>query len=209
MAKKHKYDYFDAYEELSDLAVQEASVLVRAMENFTDAAALRAVLDEAHALEHAGDMINHDIYKHVGNDFMPPFDREDIVALAGALDEILDEIEDVLQYFYMFDIHQIPEDALRFATLIRKSCKAVDAAMEDFRNFKKSKKFKSLIIEVNTYEEEADQLLMHVIRDLHTTDCENTMRVMVWSRIFEHMENCADATEHAADCMSTILLKNV
>lgn len=132
MAKKHKYDYFDAYEELSDLAVQEASVLVRAMENFTDAAALRAVLDEAHALEHAGDMINHDIYKHVGNDFMPPFDREDIVALAGALDEILDEIEDVLQYFYMFDIHQIPEDALRFATLIRKSCKAVDAAMEDF-----------------------------------------------------------------------------
>ena len=50
---------------------------------------------------------------------------------------------------------------------------------------------------------------MHVIRDLHTTDCENTMRVMVWSRIFEHMENCADATEHAADCMSTILLKNV
>lgn len=47
MAKKHKYDYFDAYEELSDLAVQEASVLVRAMENFTDAAALRAVLDEA------------------------------------------------------------------------------------------------------------------------------------------------------------------
>lgn len=31
-----------------------------------------------------GDMINHDIYKHVGNDFMPPFDREDIVALAGA-----------------------------------------------------------------------------------------------------------------------------
>ena len=83
------------------------------------------------------------------------------------------------------------------------------STMEDFRNFKKSKKFKSLIIEVNTYEEEADQLLMHVIRDLHTTDCENTMRVMVWSRIFEHMENCADATEHAADCMSTILLKNV
>ena len=130
MAKKHKYDYFDAYEELSDLAVQEASVLLRAMENFTDAAALREVLDEAHEIEHAGDMINHDIYKHVGGDFMPPFDREDIVALAGALDEILDEIEDVLQYFYMFDIHQIPEDALRFATLIRKSCKAVDAAMD-------------------------------------------------------------------------------
>lgn len=87
MAKKHKYDYFDAYEELSDLAVQEASVLVRAMENFTDAAALRAVLDEAHALEHAGDMINHDIYKHVGNDFMPGRSiARTSWALAGALE---------------------------------------------------------------------------------------------------------------------------
>ena len=119
MAKKHKYDYFHAYEELSDLAVQEASVLIRAMEDFTDASALRAVLDEAHELEHAGDMINHDIYKHVGGDFMPPFDREDIVALAQALDTILDEIEDVLQYLYMFDVHGVPEDAKRFATLIR------------------------------------------------------------------------------------------
>ena len=209
MAKKHKYDYFDAYEELSDLAVQEASVLVRAMENFTDAAALRAVLDEAHALEHAGDMINHDIYKHVGNDFMPPFDREDIVALAGALDEILDEIEDVLQYFYMFDIHQIPEDALRFATLIRKSCKAVDAAMEDFRNFKKSKTFKQLIVDVNTYEEEADRLYLKVIRKLHTEDNDNPMRVLVWSQIFDRMEKCCDACEHTADLMSTILLKNM
>ena len=36
---------------------------------------------------------------------------------------------------------------------------AVDAAMEDFRNFKKSKKFKELVIDVTSYEEEADQLL--------------------------------------------------
>ena len=209
MAKKHKYDYFDAYEELSDLAVQEASVLVRAMENFTDAAALRAVLDEAHALEHAGDMINHDIYKHVGNDFMPPFDREDIVALAGALDEILDEIEDVLQYFYMFDIHQIPEDALRFATLIRKSCKAVDAAMEDFRNFKKSKNFVHLIVKVHDFEEQADQLYTKVIRDLHVNDYDNPMRVQVWTNLFDSMEACCDACELAADVMNTIMLKNV
>ena len=197
MAKKHKYDYFDAYEELSDLAVQEASVLVRAMENFTDAAALRAVLDEAHALEHAG------------NDFMPPFDREDIVALAGALDEILDEIEDVLQYFYMFDIHQIPEDALRFATLIRKSCKAVDAAMEDFRNFKKSKNFKQLVIQVSDNEEEADALYVEVIRNLHVNHADEPMHVLKWSRLYAFMESCCDACEHTADLMSTILLKNM
>lgn len=209
MAKKHKYDYFHAYEELSDLAVQEASVLIRAMEHFTDAASLYPLLDEAHAIEHAGDMINHDIYKNVAGDFMPPIDREDIVALAQALDNILDEIEDVLQYLYMFDVHQIPEDAVRFATLIKKSCKALDAAMEDFRNFKKSKSFKQLVIEVSDNEEEGDTLYVEVTRSLHVNHADEPMHVLKWSRLYAFMESCCDACEHTADLMMTIVLKNM
>ena len=81
--------------------------------------------------------------------------------------------------------------------------------MEDFRNFKKSKTFKQLIVDVNTYEEEADRLYLKVIRKLHTEDNDNPMRVLVWSQIFDRMEKCCDACEHVADTMSTILLKNV
>lgn len=209
MAKKRKYDYFHAYEELSDLAVQEASVLIRAMENFTDAASLYPLLEEVHAIEHAGDMINHDIYKNVAGDFMPPIDREDIVALAQALDNILDEMEDVLQYLYMFDVHQIPEDAIRFGTLIKKSCKALDAAMEDFRNFKKSKSFKQLVIEVSDNEEEGDTLYVEVIRNLHVNHADEPMHVLKWSRLYAFMESCCDACEHTADLMMTIVLKNM
>ena len=51
--------------------------------------------------------------------------------------------------------------------------------MVDFRNFKKSKTFKQLIVDVNTYEEEADRLYLKVIRKLHTEDNDNPMRVLV------------------------------
>ena len=125
------------------------------------------------------------------------------------LDNIIDYIEDVMQQFYMFDVHFMHKDAHQFACLIKQSCTALDRAMEDFRNFKKSKKFKSLIIDVNTYEEEADHLYADVIRSLHIEDRENPMRVLVWSQIFSRMEKCCDACEHTADVMSSILLKNV
>ena len=63
---------------------------------------------------------------------------------------------------------------------------------------------------MNSYEEEADQPAdLKVIRDLHTKDYDKPMRVLVWSQIFDRMEKCSDACEHAADSMSTILLKNV
>ena len=143
------------------------------------------------------------------SDFITPIEREDIIELSQHLDNIIDYIEDVMQRFYMYDVHFMHHDALEFAQLIKKSCEALDKAMEDFRNFKKSKTFKQLIVDVNTYEEEADQLYMRVIRKLHTNDRENPMRVLVWSQIFDRMEKCCDSCEHAADMMNSILLKNV
>lgn len=209
MSKKHKFDYFDAFEKQSAMAVKEAELLIEAIENFTEAEDLRGIMDRAHQIEHEGDEVNHAIFKTVATDFITPIEREDIIELSQYLDNIIDYIEDVMQRFYMYDVHFMHNDAREFACLIKKSCMALDTAMEDFRNFKKSKKFKQLIIDVNTYEEEADQHFMNAIRKLHTVDRENPMRVLVWTQIFERMEKCCDACEHAADTMNTILLKNV
>lgn len=209
MGKKKRFDYFDAFEQQTKVAVKEAALLIEAIEGFTTAEELKGSMERAHKLEHEGDEINHDTFKNVATDFITPIEREDIVDLAQCLDDVIDYIEDVMQRFYMYDVHIMHADALEFAELIKQSCKALDTAMEDFRNFKKSKKFKQLIVDVNTYEEEADQLYLRAIRSLHTVDRENPMRVLVWSQIFDRMEKCCDACEHAADIMSTILLKNV
>ena len=41
MGKKHKYDYFSAFEDLSKLAIDEADLLIEAIESFTTAEALK------------------------------------------------------------------------------------------------------------------------------------------------------------------------
>ena len=209
MGKKNRFDYFDAFEKQTELAVQEAQILIEAIEGLTNAQGLVSVMERAHEIEHQGDEITHAVFKAVATDFMTPVEREDIIELVYTLDTILDYIEDVIQRFYIYDVHLIYPGAHDFACLIKQSCEALDRAMEDFRNFKKSKTFKQRIIDVNTYEEEGDQLFMRVIRRLHTDDRENTLRVLVWSQIFERMERCCDACEHAADTMNNILLKNV
>lgn len=209
MAKKKKFDYFDAFEKLSELIVSESNLLVETVENFTTSEALRDNIERSHVFEHAGDDINHDVYKNTAVDFMPPIDREDIISLAHALDNVLDNIEDVIQHLYMYNVDSIPEDAILFAKLIKKSCESLDKAMEDFRNFKKSKKFQQLIVDVNTNEEEGDQLYIAAMRRLHTVEREDPIHVLVWSRTYTDMEKCCDTCEHVADAMSTIVLKNV
>ncbi len=209
MAKKSKFNYFKAYGRLAKLSVQESELLIESIRVFKDASGYSDTMELMHEYENSGDSINHDIFQSVAVDFMPPFDREDIVSLAQALDNVLDYIDDVLGHMYMYDIKTMPDYALRFAELILKSCKALDKAMSEFHGFKKNKKFKQLIVDINSYEEEADKLYTEAMRHLHTVDNSDIMHVLVWSRIFERMEKCCDATEHAADIVSTILLKNM
>ena len=56
--------------------------------------------------------------------------------------------------------------------------------MEDFRNFKKSKNFKQLVIQVSDNEEEADALYVEVIRNLHVNHADEPMHVLKWSRLY-------------------------
>ena len=99
MSKRVKFDYFDAFEKQTEVAVQEAELLIEAIEGFTEAEHLKEVMERAHELEHKGDEINHAIFKTVATDFITPIEREDIINMSQYLDNIIDYIEDVKQRF--------------------------------------------------------------------------------------------------------------
>ena len=210
MAKKHskKLDYFDAFKRQAELAVKEAKLLTHTIENFNRDLDMGALLEEAHAIEHQGDEISHAIFTAIAVDFVTPIEREDIIMLTQFLDDILDYTEDVFQRFYMYDIEDIHEHTLEFARIIERGAIAVLDAMEDFRDFKKSKNFKQRLIEINTLEEEADAFYIKIIREMHQKDKDDPLRILAWSQIFARMERCTDACEHTADTMRTIMLKN-
>lgn len=208
MAKKGKFDYFEAFSALSSLAIQEADLLVNTIENYTTPEDVQKIMSKAHSIEHSGDDLSHRIMDKVAVDFITPIEREDIIRLTTYLDDIIDYIEDVFQRFYMYDVQEMHPDAPQFARIILKSATALNDAMQDFRNFKKSKAFVQFIVDVNTYEEEADDLLMKVIRTLYKDHADDPMYVARWSQIFDRMEKCADACEHASDVMGSIMITN-
>lgn len=209
MAKPKKFDYFTAFEEQLDIASEEADILLEAIENFSMAEELKEVLTRAHAIEHRGDQVNHSILSSVATDFITPIEREDIIELAQDLDDVTDMIEGIIQRFYMMDVHAMRPEAKEFAEIIRKSLKALRKSMGPFREFKKAKKVMHMADDVNQLEEQADLLYIECIRRLYTEERENPMRVGVWTRILERLENTCDACKTVADTMATIMLKNV
>ncbi len=205
MAKGDKF-YFENFIETTNLSKKAANYLVECLENY-DPENLGKMLFEMHEIEHSADIKKHEIAEALAKAFVTPVDREDLDMLSHNLDEIADEIEEVLQKFYIYNIKAVPTSAVEFAKKLVESCEILSELMVEFENFKKSKKIKTLIIKLNDVEEECDKLYLASMREL-TLQSTDVLEIISLRDIFNSLEACSDACEHASECVGSVIMKN-
>ncbi len=206
MARKNDVNYYNAFVKLAGYSCQAASLLNETMNDF-QVETLKTKMEEMHIIEHTGDEERHSMVKALVKEFITPIDREDIMKIADAIDNVTDAIEDVLMHMYMYNITYIRDEAKEMTAIIIKCCNALKLALDEFHNFRKSKKLHELIVEVNFLEEEGDRLFTQAIRNLYV-NCKEPIEVSSWDKIFNYLEKCCDACEDVANSMESVILKN-
>src|SRR3954465_13650917 len=83
--------FFDLFEEAASNVLRAAELLDEMLRSYPEQAQLaRAIL----LCEQEGDRITYDIIQRLNSTFVTPIDREDIYALASALDDVVAFIEE-------------------------------------------------------------------------------------------------------------------
>jgi predicted phosphate transport protein (TIGR00153 family) len=206
MAMKKDSNYFGTFVELVNYSCEAANLLHEIMNNYNPDE-LEEKMKLMHNIEHAGDVERHIMMKKLAKEFITPIEREDIIAMADAIDNVTDYIEDVLMRMYMFNIRTIREDALIMSGIIVRCCEALRDALREFHNFRKSPTLHSLIVEINRMEEEGDELFVRATRKLYVSGMD-PLEVYGWGRTLHYMEICCDACEDAANIIESIIMKN-
>jgi len=206
LGPRNEYDYFNAFYVFTHFASEAASYLEEVMANF-DASTIEAAVEKMHTIENNADMAKHEMLKHLSHAFITPIEREDIVELAQELDTVVDTIEEVLRRIHMFNIKEIRPEIFEFTALIVKCCSSLSLAVEEFKNFKKSKTIAEKLIQVNTIESEGDKLLEESMRRLFAEESD-PKQLLIWMTIFDWMENCLDVCEDVADTIESVIMKN-
>lgn len=206
MAKKQDLYYFETFVACAEDSCRAAHMLKDTLNSFRPEN-LKNRLDELHEVEHSADMKKHDMLDRLAREFIPPIEREDIISLSQNIDNITDKVEDVMLRVYMNNVREIEEGALKMTDVVIECCEAVKALLVEFREFKKSKNLKNLVIRINDLEEESDKLFMENIRNLYTKS-EDPIRIIAWRDIYIYLERCADACEHVADVVESVVMKN-
>jgi predicted phosphate transport protein (TIGR00153 family) len=198
--------YYESFVEMVGYSC-EAAQLLRSILLAFQPDELGDRMKDMHEIEHAGDIARHVMTKKLAREFITPIEREDIMDMAEAIDNVTDKIEDVLMRVYIFNIREIREDAQKMTEVIEKCCAALRSALEEFHNFRKSKSLHEKIIMINQFEEEADNLYMAAVRNVYL-EKGDPMLVQAWYETLQTLEDCCDACEDVADVIESVMLKN-
>jgi len=79
--------------------------------------------------EHLGDELTHEILVMINKTFVTPFDREDIYRLAGALDDVLDAMEEAADRIVLYRLDTLPPGVAGQVEVLRRAAGCTATAM--------------------------------------------------------------------------------
>ncbi len=206
MARKKDFDYFQYFCDIADCVCNAAEYMKETLVHF-DPVSLNERIEEIHKMENDADSKKHEMTQLLMHEFITPIEREDLIALAQEMDNVVDAIDDVMRCISMFRITSVDPAAIQFAELIVQSAYGLKSIMEEFKNFRRSKTIMEKVINVNTLEHEGDNLHFECIQKIFSGDMD-TRDILIWTGIFNDMESCLDSCEDAADIIESVIMKN-
>jgi predicted phosphate transport protein (TIGR00153 family) len=194
-------EFFDLFEEAGVNIHRAAELLEVMLRDYPEHSELaREIL----ICEQHGDRITHDIVQRLNNTFVTPIDREDILALATALDDIVDYIEEVADFLGLYKIEATMDDAQKLADVLVHSTRQIAEAIPRLRSFKDVSHY---TVEINRLENDGDRIQREALAALFVEGID-PMVVIRWKDIYERLEEAIDATERVAYTLEGIVLKN-
>jgi predicted phosphate transport protein (TIGR00153 family) len=194
-------EYFALFEQAGTNVQRAADLLDQMLSSYPDR---KELASDILVCEHEGDKLTHNLINHLNNTFVTPIDREDIYRLAGALDNIVDYIEEVADYMGLYRVEAPMAQAQQMSKILLRSCEQIAESLPLLRGFQDISRY---TIEINRLENEGDRLTREAMAALFDNGID-PMVVIRWKDLYERLEGAIDATEDVANIMENIVIKN-
>jgi predicted phosphate transport protein (TIGR00153 family) len=197
--------FYGLFEDVANVLSEMAVIFTAAIDE-QDHDKRNALLKTLEDLEHRNDETTHKIFIELGRNFITPFDREDIHALATSLDDIADFIWASAKRITNYSIHDGDEITKGFANVITRSIHALNKAVRELRNMKDLRSITESCVLINSLENEGDELLDTAMMHLFSANIE-PVELIKKKDLYEMLEIVTDKCEDAANVIESIIIK--
>jgi uncharacterized protein Yka (UPF0111/DUF47 family) len=197
--------FYDLFEDVADRVFQMGEILVT-MVNEPDYDKRSAYIKQLEDLEHKNDESTHNIFTELGRNFITPFDREDIHALASALDDIADYIFASSKKINFYKVNPNDMGIKKLSELIMYGAAEIKVAVHGLRVMKDLRKMTEAMVKINSIENQADDVFDMSIERLFAEE-PDAKEVIKKREIYQAMEIATDKCEDAANVIESIVIK--
>ncbi len=198
--------FYSLFEEASQNLEALAETLVKFVNNadYNERAALVKTMED---LEHQNDELTHRIFVELGRNFITPFDREDIHALATSLDDVADYMYASAKKINFYKITPTDDSGImKMGDAIKEAVLSVNAAVKELRNLKNTQKIVECVIKINFVENQADDIYDLSIEKLFDSDAD--AKTLIKKReIYQILEIVTDKCEDVGNVIESIVVK--
>jgi predicted phosphate transport protein (TIGR00153 family) len=181
--------------------VTTAGLLLELLEHYPDR---RELVERIKDREHEGDHLTREIVQLVHRTFVTPIDREDIYALATALDDVCDFMDQVADELNLYGVEEVLPEAVEQAGVIFQATGKLADAISGLDGLKP---IGGHLVDIHTLEDEGDRIVRAAIARLFS-EGHDPLNVVRWKDIHEHLEAAVDRCETAAHVLESVYLKN-
>jgi predicted phosphate transport protein (TIGR00153 family) len=154
--------------------------------------------------EQEGDRLTRRLIADLHRARMTPSDRQDVYALAEAIDDVVDDLEEVSEEIAIYRIEAPMESAQRLAGVARDSGRALRRALDGLSRLER---VDSEVEEIRRLEHEGDRLYREALAGLFAASVD-PMVVIRWKDIYAGLEDSIDRARHAANVLQRITVKH-
>ena len=197
--------FYTLFEQVADNLAEMGDIFKRAIEE-PDASKRLELFRKLEDGEHKNDDITHQLFIELGQNFITPFDREDIHQLAMALDDVADYIYASSKKIINYGIDEMDSYMKNIATIVQKATIALGIAVRELRNMKKLDNITKACVTINSLENQADDLLDEALIRLFSERFD-PIEIIKLKDTYQDMEIITDKCEDAANVIESIIIK--
>jgi predicted phosphate transport protein (TIGR00153 family) len=195
-------EFYDLFEKAGLNALETARATEQRLREFPDTSIPH---DRVKELETEGDRLTHDLIQLLNTQYVTPLDREDIYALATAIDDVVDHIEHASDLLSLYRIEGPMEQAVEQARVLVSASEALARALATLRSPDSVRRH---LVEVKRLEDEGDRIVRDAIAALFEDEDVSPRVIIRWKDIFEALEQAVDSCDKAAQVIGNIVVKN-
>ncbi|MEA2575670.1 MAG: uncharacterized protein QOH93_2968 [Chloroflexia bacterium] len=202
--KNDDANYYQLFEDAANNMLEAARVFRELCYNYEN---VHEAVERIHEFEHLGDAIGHRMYSMLNRTFVTPLDREDIINLYSAIDDVTDLVHSASDLMSIYKVDHVTPIAQQLSDCIVACAEEVVKALPRLRKRSELAGMHESIIQIHSLENKADDLHREGLMELFSNPAD-VIHIIKWRDIYQEMEQATDRAEDIADVLRGLAIKH-